>query len=210
MPYSIRLQIHFYHPSDEVSILLEPVFPAHPDLFCELLLFSSLTLRQFCNLSWNPLSKNIAYNLMWITEDKESMTLTPEKLLDNRLEGEPRLVPFRGIPASTQVTAFLDVGEQKGQFKLDSKGYRLLFDHNTNIDYCLSPLLLLRHLAETHRADEDYLLLLCHVANELAHTFLMGKVNSPNHLTTAFKIAKDNYSSHEWMKSIRTSPPRPV
>lgn len=188
MAYQSNLQIHFYHSWDEASVVLQPVIPSYPDPFCELLLFSCLTLRQFLNLKWNPLSR-VLLSLIREMEYK-----TDEEATNERVEGEPKLVSFKGIPGPRQITARLDVGEQTGRFLLSKKGYGLLWDWNMNTDYCFSPILLMKELAGRHRDNQVYCITLFAVAKDCASAFSDGQLTSANHLTGAYHIVRENFS----------------
>jgi len=183
MDISNNLEIHF-HEQDKGSVFLENTSSGEDEKFSEILLFCLFAVRTMVNLGNNNLGYSVAVVLNDVCK-KYDIFLT---FLDRYNDSEAKLVDYKGSEGRKRFFAELQVSDNNFKFHYQTKGFGFLAK---GIGYYApnSVLLLLRHLSNKRRKDEDYIKRLASAAYKCGDAFLKNVINIRNQGEIAMMIA---------------------
>lgn len=180
MNINMSLEVH-YHQQDEASLFIESANSGNDEMFGEILLFCSYTLRMLVNFGQSQIASSLALLLAEIDGNIN-------EIIDYDSPNGPRLVDYKGSIGRKQFIANLKCSDNNFRFKLTSKGFGFL---GKGVGYYAanSVLLLLRYLAKRRRENVAFTSSLSQAAEQCGQAYYSGKLTIRNQGQIALMIA---------------------
>ena len=160
----MNLEIHF-HQQDEGSIFLESNATGRDELFGELLLFCTSTMRHIVNFEHDNIADSIAFTLSQVAADMS--------VIENI--GEVKLVTYQGTPGRKIFLASLIFSENAFNFYHKAKGFGL-FSRGMGYYSPNSIVLLLKYLINKRINHQEYLNTLSAIMEECSTVYINGEL----------------------------------
>lgn len=206
----VSTRIEFLSP-ETAALNIETSAPEDGRSFAELLLFTSLALRQLHNLgTTHPVTRSLAKALQACSDARIPLTtlLGPPDMSLKRLttplaSGAPdpfsnyvsvdivKIVQFSGQKGKKRFLATLNQRGDLAVLRLDTKGFGLL---GAGVNYYapLSVGILLHQLALSHREDAVYLRQLLAAARSCGTALLRDQISVISQPSLVYRIVKDS------------------